>query len=159
MARTVWNDAPRYERDWKLAPGYYVTGDVAVRGEHGYITMLGRADDVVNIAGHRIRNSRCRVGPGFASGSSGGGGDRAARCTEGGVIKAFVVLRAGQSDKQKLQERLVEHVRRELGPIAAPSSINVVSALPKTRSGKIMRRYIKAKELGQDPGDISTMEA
>jgi acetyl-CoA synthetase len=75
------------------------------------------------------------------------------------VIKAFVQCRAGHSPSDTLTASLIDHVRRELGPIATPSAIEFVSALPKTRSGKILRRFLKAKEQGLDPGDISTLEA
>lgn len=77
---------------------------------------------------------------------------------KGENIKAFVVVRQGHHATQVLAASITEHVRRELGPIATPAAIEFLDALPKTRSGKIMRRYLKAKELGQDPGDISTLD-
>jgi acetyl-CoA synthetase len=78
---------------------------------------------------------------------------------KGEIIKCFVQLRVGQNASDALQAELVDHVRRELGPIATPAAIEFVAALPKTRSGKIMRRYLKAKELGTDTGDLSTLDA
>jgi acetyl-CoA synthetase len=77
---------------------------------------------------------------------------------KGECIKVFVLLSAGHVASDRLSAALIEHVRRELGPIATPSSLEFVTQLPKTRSGKIMRRYLKAKETGQEMGDISTME-
>jgi acetyl-CoA synthetase len=78
--------------------------------------------------------------------------------TVGESIKAFVILKQGEKDTPELHHALKDHVRKELGKIAVPSEIDIVPSLPKTRSGKIMRRVLKAKELGQDPGDISTLE-
>jgi acetyl-CoA synthetase len=74
------------------------------------------------------------------------------------IIKAFVILRAGHTASDKLRDELIHHVRSTLGAIAMPSEIEFVATLPKTRSGKIMRRVLKAKELGMDPGDVSTLE-
>jgi acetyl-CoA synthetase len=77
---------------------------------------------------------------------------------KGEAIKAFVVLRLGQTPSEELKEALVQHVRRELGPIATPSEVVFLDKLPKTRSGKILRRLLKAQALGKDPGDLSTLE-
>jgi acetyl-CoA synthetase len=158
MMRTVWGDAARYERDWQKIPGCYVTGDVAVRDADGYITVLGRADDVLNVAGHRIGTAEVESAlvshPAVAEAAAIGVPD----VLKGEAIKAFVTTRTGHPASDALATSLIEHVRRELGPIAAPSAIEFVAALPKTRSGKILRRFLKAKEGGQDPGDVSTME-
>ncbi|HXZ82042.1 MAG TPA: acetate--CoA ligase [Terriglobales bacterium] len=158
MMRTVWGDADRYDREWKKIPGCYATGDVAVKDADGYITVLGRVDDVLNVAGHRIGTAEVESAlvshPAVAEAAAIGVPD----ALKGEVIKAFVTCRAGHTACDALATTLVEHVRRELGPIATPSAIEFVAALPKTRSGKILRRFLKAKESGQDPGDISTME-
>jgi len=77
---------------------------------------------------------------------------------KGETIKAFVTLKMGFSASEELKRALIEHVRRELGPIATPSGLEFVTGLPKTRSGKILRRVIKARELGVEPGDITTIE-
>ncbi len=77
---------------------------------------------------------------------------------KGEAIKAFVVLRLGKTPSEELKEGLIQHVRRELGPIATPQEVVFLDKLPKTRSGKILRRLLKAKELGKDPGDLSTLE-
>ncbi|HWR15982.1 MAG TPA: acetate--CoA ligase [Terriglobales bacterium] len=159
MMRTIWGDPERYEREWQKIPGLYMTGDVAVRDADGYITVLGRVDDVLNVAGHRIGTAEVESAlvshPAVAEAAAIGIPD----ALKGEVIKAFVQCRAGHVASDTLATSLIEHVRRELGPIATPSKIEFVAALPKTRSGKILRRYLKAKEQGLDPGDISTLEA
>jgi acetyl-CoA synthetase len=134
MLRTVWGDPARYERDWQQIPGCYVTGDVALKDKDGYITVLGRCDDVLNVAGHRIGTAE----------------------VESALVSHPAV--AGHTPSDALATALIEHVRRELGPIATPSALEFVAALPKTRSGKILRRFLKAKEAGVDAGDVSTME-
>ena len=158
MLRTVWGDAARYERDWQQIPGCYVTGDVALRDKDGYITVLGRFDDVLNVAGHRIGTAEVESAlvshPAVAEAAAIGVPDP----LKGEVIKCFVQTRAGHTPSDALAATLIEHVRRELGPIATPSALEFVAALPKTRSGKILRRFLKAKEAGVDAGDVSTME-
>lgn len=158
MLRTIWGNAARYEGDWQQIPGCYVTGDVAVKDKDGYITVLGRADDVLNVAGHRIGTAEVESAlvshPAVAEAAAIGVPDP----LKGETIKCFVQTRAGHTPSDALAAALIEHVRRELGPIATPSAIEFVTALPKTRSGKILRRFLKAKELGQDAGDVSTME-
>jgi acetyl-CoA synthetase len=158
MLRTVWGDAARYERDWQIIPGCYITGDVALKDKDGYITVLGRADDVLNVAGHRIGTAEVESAlvshPAVAEAAAIGIPDK----LKGETIKCFVQCRANHAPSESLAAALTEHVRRELGPIATPSAIEFVAALPKTRSGKILRRFLKAKELGIDAGDVSTME-
>jgi acetyl-CoA synthetase len=158
MMRTVWNDNSRYERDWQQIEGAYVTGDIALKDEHGYIAVLGRADDVLNVAGHKIGTAEVESAlvshPAVDEAAAIGVPD----AMKGECIKVFVLLSAGHVASDRLSAALIEHVRRELGPIATPSSLEFVTQLPKTRSGKIMRRYLKAKETGQEMGDISTME-
>lgn len=158
MMRTVWNDAPRYERMWKQIEGAYVSGDVAVMDDDGYIQILGRADDVLSVAGHRIGTADVESAlvshAAIAEAAVIGIPDE----IKGESIIAFVQLRKGYETDENLTAKLVEHVRRELGPIATPSKINIVAGLPKTRSGKIMRRYLKALEMGTDAGDLSTLE-
>ena len=158
MLRTVWGDAARYERDWQQIPGCYVTGDVALKDKDGYITVLGRCDDVLNVAGHRIGTAEVESAlvshPAVAEAAAIGVPDP----LKGEVIKCFVQTRAGHTPSDALAAALIEHVRRELGPIATPSALEFVAALPKTRSGKILRRFLKAKEAGVDAGDVSTME-
>jgi acetyl-CoA synthetase len=158
MLRTVWRDPARYERDWQFFPGYYVTADVAMKDAGGYIAVLGRSDDVLNVAGHRIGAAEVESAqvshPAVAEAAAIGIPDP----LKGESIKAFVQVRADHVPSDALAAALIEHVRRELGPIATPSSLEFVASLPKTRSGKILRRFLKAKEAGVDAGDVSTME-
>jgi acetyl-CoA synthetase len=158
MLRTVWRDPARYERDWQVIPGCYVTGDVAMKDKDGYIAVLGRYDDVLNVAGHRIGTAEVESAlvshPAVAEAAAIGVPD----AMKGETIKVFVQVRADHVPSDALAAALIEHVRRELGPIATPSSLEFVASLPKTRSGKILRRILKAKEAGVDAGDVSTME-
>ena len=158
LFRTVYGDPERYERDWGRIPGCYFTGDVAIKDADGYFMVVGRADDVMNVAGHRIGTAEVESSlvshPAVAEAAVIGKPD----ALKGESIKAFVTLRVGlyavAGDGQTLQH----HVRHDLGPIAQPGEIDFVDKLPKTRSGKIMRRLLKANELGMDPGDITTLE-
>ena len=158
MLRTVWRDPARYERDWQVIPGCYVTGDVAMKDKDGYIAVLGRYDDVLNVAGHRIGTAEVESAlvshPAVAEAAAIGVPD----VMKGETIKVFVQVRSDHVASDALAAALIEHVRRELGPIATPSSLEFVTSLPKTRSGKILRRFLKAKEAGVDAGDVSTME-
>lgn len=158
MMRTVWGNHARYVQYWNEVPGVYLAGDVAHWDENGYISVLGRSDDVLNVAGHRIGTadveSALITHPAVAESAVIGVPDR----IKGEAIKAFVVLRPGQKDDDTTKASIIEHVRRELGAIATPSGLSFVEKLPKTRSGKIVRRLLKAQELGQDPGDLSTLE-
>lgn len=158
MMRTVWGNHSRYEQYWNEIPGCYSAGDVASWDEDGYISVLGRADDVLNVAGHRIGTadveSALITHPAVAESAVIGVPDP----LRGEAIKAFVVLRFGALPDEETQQSIVDHVRRELGPIATPSQVAFVDRLPKTRSGKIVRRLLKAQELGKDPGDLSTLE-
>ena len=158
MMRTVWGDDERWVKEWKKISGCYVTGDMAVKDKDGYISVLGRADDVLNVTGHRIGTAEVESAlvshPAVAEAAAVGIPDP----LKGEAIKAFVQCRAGHTPSLSLAASLIEHVRRELGPIATPAAIEFVAGLPKTRSGKILRRYLKAKELGQDAGDLSTIE-
>ncbi|MBI5812665.1 MAG: acetate--CoA ligase [Meiothermus silvanus] len=159
MMRTVWGNPERYAQYWREIPGeVYAAGDVASCDEDGYFSVLGRADDVLNVAGHRIGTADVESAlvshPAVAEAAVIGVADS----LKGERIKAFVVLRAGQLKSEALVDAIVAHVRRELGPIATPGELVILDKLPKTRSGKILRRLLKAQELGRDPGDLSTLE-
>ncbi len=158
MMATIWNAPERYAEYFSLIPGGYTAGDVATVDDDGYIAMLGRADDVINIAGHRIGTADVEsalVGhAGVAEAAAIGIPD----ALKGEGIKAFVVLVAGHAWSDALRDELVARVRHELGPIATPNAIECVAGLPKTRSGKIVRRLLKARERGLDPGDLTTLE-
>lgn len=157
MLRTIWNDPSRYEAYWEDIPGCYCAGDVAVRDAEGYFAVLGRADDVLNVAGHRIGTADvegCLLRhPAVAESAVVGLPDP----IKGETIKAFVVLKPGHESGTGLVASLRDHVRDDLGGIATPSSIDILASLPKTRSGKIVRRALKAQALGLDAGDLSTL--
>ncbi len=157
MLRTVWGDHARYEKYWQQIPGCYAAGDIAVRDHDGYFAVLGRSDDVMNVAGHRIGTADVEGSlirhPAVAESAVVGLPDP----LKGERIKAFVVLKPGNAESPGLIGSLKDHVRQDLGPIAQPSEIEIRESLPKTRSGKIMRRYLRATELGEDPGDLTTL--
>jgi acetyl-CoA synthetase len=157
MMRTVWGHPEWWEQEWRVISGCYNTGDVAIRDEDGYFTILGRADDVLNVAGFRIGTAELEAllasHPAVAESAAVG-----VPQGRGQMIKCFVQLRAGYSPSEALNRQVVEHVRAQLGPIAAAPVVEFVSGLPKTRSGKIMRRYLRSRELGADSGDLSTLD-
>ena len=158
MMRTVYKDDERYRKYWYTINGYYAVGDLAVKGKDGYIMILGRADDIIIVAGHNIGTAEVESAlvshHAVAEAAVIGKPD----VVKGNAIKAFVILRVGHEPSENLKQDLLHHVRTTLGPIAMPHEIDFVDKLPKTRSGKIMRRVLKAKEMGIDPGDISTLE-
>ena len=158
MFRAVFKDPERYQKYWDTIPGCYTVGDLAVKNKQGYIMVLGRSDDLIVVAGHNIGTAEVESAlvshKAVAEAAVIGKPDD----VKGNVIKAFVILRLGHEPSDRLKNELLYHVRITLGPIAMPSEIEFVTSLPKTRSGKIMRRVLKAKEMGMDPGDISTIE-
>jgi acetyl-CoA synthetase len=139
-------------------PGLYAAGDSARKDEDGYIWVIGRLDDVIKVSGYRLGTAEVES----ALVSHGAVAEAAAiglpHEVKGNAIHAFVILRSGMEPGQKLEDELRAHVGHELGPIARPDAITFVPSLPKTRSGKIMRRVLKARALGQDVGDVSTLE-
>ena len=158
MMRTVFNDKERYIQYWNTIKGYYTAGDLAVKDKDGYIMVLGRSDDIIIVAGHNLGTAEVESAlvshESVAEAAVIGKSDP----VKGQAVKAFVILRLGYEPSEKLKKDLIYHVRMGLGPIAMPSEIDFVPSLPKTRSGKIMRRVLKAQEMGIDPGDISTLE-
>ena len=156
--RAVNNDDERYRAYWETINGYYAAGDLAVKDEDGYIMVLGRSDDIIIVAGHNLGTAEVESAlvshEAVAEAAVIGIPD----AVKGQTVKAFVILVDGYTATEKLKSDLIYHVRMSIGPIAMPSAIDFVDALPKTRSGKIMRRVLKAQELGMDPGDISTLE-
>ena len=159
MLPTIWGDPDRYERDyWGKLPGVYYTGDAAEYDEDGYFWFSGRADEIIKIAGHRIGTIEVETAflrhPAVAEAGVTGRPDE----LRGEVISAFVVLKTGHEPSEELEAELLATVRKELGPVAVIANCNFVSMLPKTRSGKIMRRVFKAVVLGKDVGDVSTIE-
>lgn len=158
MLRTVYKDPARYEQYWKQVPNVYTAGDVAYRDEDGYFWILGRSDDVLKVSGYRLGTAEVESAlvshPSVAEAAAIGKPDP----LKGEAIKVFIILKQGFVASQALTEEIKAHVRHTLGPIAVPSELEFTTWLPKTRSGKIMRRVLKAKELGQEAGDTSTLE-
>ncbi len=158
MMRTIYKEPDRYLLYWNTIPGVYTAGDVCHKDEDGYLWFMGRADDVVKVAGNRIGTAEVESALVSHEAVVEAAVIGKPHPTAGEQIKAFVILKQGQKESPELIKSLQDHVLQELGKIAVPREIDIVASLPKTRSGKIMRRVLKAKELGQDPGDISTLE-
>jgi acetyl-CoA synthetase len=158
MMRTVYNNDERYRKYWETIPNCYTVGDLAIKATDGNIMVIGRSDDLIVVAGHNIGTAEVESAlvshKAVAEAAVIGKPDP----LKGNTIKAFVTLRVGHTPSDKLKKELIYHVRITLGPIAMPSEIDFVDTLPKTRSGKIVRRVLKAKEMGMDPGDISTLD-
>ena len=159
MLLTLWGDDEKYKSVyWSKYKTMYYPGDFAIRDKDGYIWMLGRADDVLKIAGHRLGTAELESG--FVSHKSVA---EAAVCgiqhdLKGESIMTFIVLKEGIQPGNSLKEELIDHIRKTVGPIAAPDRLYFVSKLPKTRSGKIMRRLLKTLAANEKIGDISTLE-
>jgi len=159
MTATLWGEPERYGADyWSRIEGMYFTGDGGMVDEDGYFWFSGRADEIMNVAGHRIGTIEVETAmlrhPAVAEAGVTGRPDE----LRGEVITVFCVLRQGYEPSAELTADLLQSVREELGPVAVIGEINFVHMLPKTRSGKIMRRVLKAVVLNRDPGDISTIE-
>jgi acetyl-CoA synthetase len=159
MLLTLWGDDEKYKSVyWSKYPNFYYTGDYAIKDGDGYFWLLGRADDILKVAGHRIGTAELE-----SSLVSHKGVAEAAVCgipheIKGEAIIAFLVLKEGVQVSETLQSEIMSKVRSDVGAIATPQQIYFVSKLPKTRSGKIMRRLLKAMASNENTGDISTLE-
>jgi acetyl-CoA synthetase len=157
MMRGYLHEDERYRKCF--VDGWYLTGDLARRDAEGYYWFVGRADDVIKSAGHLIGpfevESALMEHPAVAEAAVIGIPDP----TVGEVVKAYVALKPGTEASEALNRELLGHARKRLGAAVAPKSIEFRSNLPKTRSGKIMRRLLKARELGLPEGDLSTLES
>ncbi|MCD6235604.1 MAG: acetate--CoA ligase [Thaumarchaeota archaeon] len=171
MLMTLWRDPERYKEVYwskfqpnsKLKfpiqpPAVYYTGDYAMKDEEGYLWLMGRADDVIKVAGHRIGTAEVESAfvshPAVAEAAVIGKPDP----VKGETIVAFIILKSGYSPSEELRKELRTWIRKVIGPVATPEAIFFVSSLPKTRSGKIMRRLLKAIVSGKQLGDITTLE-
>jgi acetyl-CoA synthetase len=156
MFRGYWEEPARYRKCF--AGGFYLTGDLARRDADGYYWFVGRADDVIKTSGHLIGpfevESVLMEHPAVAEAAVIGKPDPVA----GEIVKAFVALKSGAAPSPELRRALLALARTRLGAVVAPKEIEFHAALPKTRSGKIMRRLLKARELGWPEGDTSTLE-
>ena len=159
MLRTLWGDDDRYRQVyWSRFPGMYFAGDGAKRDMEGYYWLLGRVDDIILCAGHNISTAEVEsalVDQGDVAEAAVVGRTHEIK---GQAIAAFVTLRHGVPASDAKREEIREHVVRKIGPIGRPEEIHFAAELPKTRSGKIMRRVFKAVILDRDPGDITTIE-
>lgn len=157
MMRTIWRDENRYKAYFQI-PGWYTSGDTAYKDEDGYFWFVGRADDVIKTSGHRVGpfevESALVEHKAVAEAGVIGKPDE----ERGEIIKAFIVLREGFHPSNHLKKGIEEFVKHRLAAHAYPREIEFVPSVPKTRSGKIMRRLLKAKELGLPTGDLSTLE-
>ena len=158
MMRTIYKDPERYKTYWNTIPNCYTAGDVCHKDADGYMWFMGRADDVIKVAGNRLGTAEVESALVSHHAVAEAAVIGKPHKTVGESIKAFVIFKQGETGSPALIQSIKDQVQHELGKIAVPSEIDIVSSLPKTRSGKIMRRVLKAKELGQDPGDISTIE-
>jgi acetyl-CoA synthetase len=160
MLRTLWGDPQRYEENyWKRIPGSYLTGDAARRDGDGYFWVLGRVDDVMNVSGHRLSTMELESAlvrhPAVAEAAVVGKPDD----ITGQAVAAFVTLKKGDWNHDELAEELRKWVGREIGSFAKPSQIRFTDSLPKTRSGKIMRRLLREIVTNNAvAGDVTTLE-
>jgi acetyl-CoA synthetase len=160
MLRTIYGDPERYKQQyWSQIPGVYFAGDGARLDEDGYFWLLGRVDDVLNVAGHRLSTmeieSALVANPMVAEAAVVGRPDE----IKGQAVSAFVTLKAGQDPSEEVKNQLRQWVAKEIGAIAKPDDIRFADALPKTRSGKIMRRLLREIAAGNEvKGDTTTLE-
>ena len=149
MLRGIWGDDERYQQQyWSLVPGMYLTGDNARRDDDGYYWIMGRIDDVINVSGHRLSTIEVESAlvshPAVAEAAAVGRPDD----IKGQAITVFVTLK-NHEPTDAMRETLKKHVRKEIGALAVPDDVRFTSSLPKTRSGKIMRRLFKRHRGGQ----------
>ncbi len=159
MMRTIYKDPDRYVQTyWTKFPGVYFAGDSARRDKDGYFWVIGRVDDVIKVSGYRLGTAELESAfithPAVAEAAVIG----LPHEIKGTAIHAYVILKPGQDGSDALIEELRQYIGHEVGPIAKPEKITIVQSLPKTRSGKIMRRVLKARARGMDEGDLSTLE-
>ena len=162
MTQTLWGDPEQYRREyWEILPitkGKYFTGDAAYMDEDGYIWFCGRSDEVIKIASHRIGPAEVESAlvshPAVIEAAVCGVPDE----LRGEVVAAFLVLKSGYQPSDELRKELIEHTRRVMGPIVIFKGIEFVNVLPKTRTGKIMRRVMRKLWAGEELGDLSAIE-
>lgn len=157
MMRTLWKDEKRYKEYFQI-PGWYTTGDTAHMDKDGYFWFIGRADDVIMTAGHRVGPFEVESALVEHKAVAEAGVIGKPDPERGQIIKAFLVLREGFSPSDELKDDIKEFIKHRLSAHAYPREIQFCESVPKTRSGKIMRRLLKARELGLPEGDLSTLE-
>jgi acetyl-CoA synthetase len=156
--RTIYGDPARYETYWNTLPDVYFAGDAATKDGLNYFRIQGRVDDVIKVSGHRLGSSEIESSlvshPAVAEAAAIGLPDE----VKGEHVKVLVILKTGNEPSEELAKELKLHVRTTVGPLAVPDDLEFVPTLPKTRSGKIMRRVIRAREMGEPVGDTSTLD-
>jgi acetyl-CoA synthetase len=159
MLRTIYNDPDRYvEQYWSRFPGVYFAGDSARRDEDGYYWIIGRVDEVIKVSGYRLGTAEIESALGSHPAVSEAAAIGLPHEIKGNAIEVYANLRVGFDPGDDLAEELRQHVATKLGAFARPEKIHFIDKLPKTRSGKIMRRLLKARALGLPEGDTSTLE-
>ncbi|MBP9561386.1 MAG: AMP-binding protein, partial [Syntrophorhabdaceae bacterium] len=160
MMRGVFGEPERFFNTYFVQqPGFYFSGDGAIRNEDGYFRLMGRIDDVVNVSGHRMGTAEVEAAlnsyPAVAESAVVGFPHE----VKGEDLYAYIILKTGYEPSDQLKKELVAHVRKEIGPIASPGKIQFVPGLPKTRSGKIMRRILRKVASGEidQLGDTTTL--
>jgi len=159
MMTTIYKDPERYVKQyWSKYPGKYLAGDSAKRDPDGYFWIIGRTDDVIKVSGYRLGTAEVESAlvshPAVAEAAVIG----LPHEVKGHAIHGYCLLRQGYKPSDQLADEVKSHVAQHLGPIVRPESVIFVDALPKTRSGKIMRRVLKARAQGLPEGDLSTLE-
>jgi acetyl-CoA synthetase len=159
MLLGIYGNPERYkEAYWSKFPGMFYTGDYAVKDRDGYFWILGRADEVLKIAGHRIGTAELEDAAVSHPQVAEAAVVAKAHPVKGESIVIFIVLKEGVSPSPNLEKELAKHMRDMVGPIATPDEVYFVGKLPKTRSGKIMRRVLKAVATDTSIGDLTTLE-
>ena len=158
MLRGIWGAPERYaDTYWSRFEGRYFAGDGAKLDDEGYLWLLGRVDDVMNVSGHRISTTEVESAlvdhPAVAEAAVVGANDE----VTGQAIVGYVILRGGHEGSDQLREEIRQHVARKLGALARPKAVILVPDLPKTRSGKIMRRLLRDVVEGRSLGDTTTL--
>jgi len=158
LMRTIYGDPDRYKTYWETIPNVYFAGDAATIDHDGYTRIQGRVDDVIKVSGHRLGSMEIESSlvshPAVAEVAAIGKPD----AVKGEHVKVFVILKSGFEASEALEKELKLHVRSNVGAIAVPDELEFAPSLPKTRSGKIMRRVIRAREMGEPVGDTSTLD-
>jgi acetyl-CoA synthetase len=161
MARTIHGDPKRYQDTYWSAfakQGWYKAGDSARKDKDGYYWIIGRTDDVIKVSGHRLGTAEIESSLVSHPDVSEAAVIGLPHEIKGQAIHCFVILKQGKTGSPALEAVLKDHVSHQLGAIGRPEKIDFMDSLPKTRSGKIMRRVLRARAQGQDVGDISTLE-
>jgi acetyl-CoA synthetase len=159
MLRTLYKDDQRYvDTYWSKYPGKYLAGDSARRDKDGFFWVIGRTDDVIKVSGHRLGTAEVESALVSHADVSEAAAIGLPHEVKGNAIHAYAVLRVGREPSPELAEELREHVSQHLSPIAKPDAVEFVDKLPKTRSGKIMRRVLKARAQGLPEGDLTTLD-